>query len=82
MIIFGGIRVNTPASSSLFILHINNLTWTEGSDVGVANGRIDHVCATNGDSFIVWGGKYTTPPRKSTVCQLLVNSGMLLLQAN
>jgi len=57
MLVFGGMNIAQQASSRLFILHLNNLTWTEGPDVGSANARIDHVCATNGDSFVVWGGK-------------------------
>jgi len=57
MLVFGGTNIAQQVSSILYILHLNNLTWTEGPDVGSANARGSHVCATYGDSFIVWGGK-------------------------
>ncbi|GJJ72470.1 hypothetical protein EMPS_04828 [Entomortierella parvispora] len=56
MIVFGGMNVGLQVSARLSIFHIKNMTWTDGADVGAANARMGHVCATNGDSFIVWGG--------------------------
>jgi len=57
MIVFGGISVGNLVSSRLYILHLGNFTWVQGADAGAANARYGHVCATHGDSFVVWGGK-------------------------
>ncbi|GJJ72471.1 hypothetical protein EMPS_04829 [Entomortierella parvispora] len=56
MIVFGGMNLGQQVKSRLSIFHVENMTWTEGADAGAANARMGHVCATNGDSFVVWGG--------------------------
>ncbi|GJJ75187.1 hypothetical protein EMPS_07545 [Entomortierella parvispora] len=57
MILFGGMSSSSQMLSGLYLLHMNNFTWTQGADAGAANARAGHVCSTNGDSFIVWGGQ-------------------------
>ncbi|GJJ72473.1 hypothetical protein EMPS_04831 [Entomortierella parvispora] len=59
MLLFGGMDITGKTSSRLFILNLNNMTWTEGADIGAANARSGHACATNGDSLVVWGGIIT-----------------------
>ncbi|GJJ72469.1 hypothetical protein EMPS_04827 [Entomortierella parvispora] len=60
MIVFGGVNAQNQFSSRLFFLNMVNFTWTEGADAGAINARAGHVCATNGDSLVVWGGRNTT----------------------
>ncbi|KAG0043240.1 hypothetical protein BGZ83_011687 [Gryganskiella cystojenkinii] len=61
MILFGGLVGDTVKakvfSSSIYILDIKTLTWTKGPDAPINRARSSHACATNGDSFIVWGGR-------------------------
>ena len=71
-----GAEVLYQVSSSIFILHMSNFTWTQGPDAGVANSRAGHACATYGDSFVVWGGKFHVLlllNEKRTESQLLDN---------
>jgi len=60
MIMFGGSTGNTTVTviGSLFFLDLTTLTWSKGVDAPQAESRLGHACAVNGDSFIVWGGKY------------------------
>jgi len=64
LIVFGGVNIKNQYSSRLFFLNLGNFTWTEGTDAGAINARSSHVCATNGDSFVVWGGKVSTDQGK------------------
>ncbi|GJJ72472.1 hypothetical protein EMPS_04830 [Entomortierella parvispora] len=56
MLVFGGMNTAMQTSSRLFILNLDTMIWTEGADVGAASARAYHVCGTNGDSLVVWGG--------------------------
>ncbi|KAG0048747.1 Multiple epidermal growth factor-like domains protein 8 [Gryganskiella cystojenkinii] len=60
MIVFGGISSSDVVSGRLFILDMKTLTWTLGENAPPAQARYGHSCATNGDSFLVWGGQNTT----------------------
>ncbi|KAG0043238.1 hypothetical protein BGZ83_011685 [Gryganskiella cystojenkinii] len=61
MIIFGGINsMKSVVSAGLFILDVQNLAWTQGTSVTPSEARYGHVCASYGDSFLVWGGQNAT----------------------
>ncbi|KAG0274197.1 hypothetical protein BGZ96_004440 [Linnemannia gamsii] len=64
MLVFGGSAAtrsqdqNVTFSSSLYILNVQDLTWTRGADAPASQARKGHACATNGESLVVWGGVY------------------------
>ena len=55
MIIYGGMDAKN-VEGGFFILDLQNLIWTQGA-ANPSGFRSGHACATNGDSFVVWGGK-------------------------
>jgi len=57
MIVFGGLSATGTVSGSVFILELKTLAWNKGTDVPQTQSRSAHSCATNGNSFIAWGGK-------------------------
>ncbi|KAG0047396.1 hypothetical protein BGZ83_007544 [Gryganskiella cystojenkinii] len=57
MILFGGVSLSKAVSGSIFILDLKTLSWTQGASVPTSQARFGHVCATNGDSFLAWGGQ-------------------------
>jgi hypothetical protein len=62
MVLFGGMgnEPNQPNQfkplGDLYILDVDTMTWTRGSDAGPAGARFGHSCAISGDYLIVWGG--------------------------
>ncbi|KAI8359641.1 hypothetical protein B0O80DRAFT_440725 [Mortierella sp. GBAus27b] len=74
MVLFGGfgkdpVRADTlgPGLNDLYILDVNSMTWTRGSDAPSAEARGGHSCAVSGDYLIVWGGASNTLSRVSDV---------------
>lgn len=67
MVLFGGFGnpdrtggVFGPALGDIFILDLNLMSWTRGSEAPSAEARGGHSCAVSGDYLIVWGGSFAS----------------------
>ncbi|KAF9118434.1 hypothetical protein BG015_006619, partial [Linnemannia schmuckeri] len=59
MVVFGGETFPLIRTlSSIYILDLQTLVWTKGTDVHPSQNRSDMACAVSGDYFIAWGGGY------------------------
>ncbi|KAF9099578.1 hypothetical protein BGX29_007038 [Mortierella sp. GBA35] len=59
MVLFGGNPPGGYAVSTIYILDIQTMSWTQGESADPAERRGRMVCAVSGDNFIVWGGVQT-----------------------
>ncbi|KAF9109761.1 hypothetical protein BGX27_007228 [Mortierella sp. AM989] len=57
MILYGGLTdQSNSVLSDIYILDSATMTWTKGTDAGVASARAETVCAVTNDLFVSWGG--------------------------
>ncbi|KAF9435613.1 hypothetical protein BGZ76_005900 [Entomortierella beljakovae] len=55
MIVFGGILYSSY-QSNLYILDVESMKWTRGTDIEQSLARLRMACSVSGDSFVSWGG--------------------------
>ncbi|KAG0007190.1 hypothetical protein BGZ80_004959, partial [Entomortierella chlamydospora] len=55
MVIFGG-TLYSSYIPSIYILDLQSLVWSQGTDIDQSLARSRMACATSGDSFVAWGG--------------------------
>ncbi|KAF9116239.1 hypothetical protein BGX27_004090 [Mortierella sp. AM989] len=55
MALFGGILYSNP-QRSLYILDVQSMKWTRGTDIDPPLARFRMACSAAGDSFVAWGG--------------------------
>ncbi|KAF9344568.1 hypothetical protein BGX26_004223 [Mortierella sp. AD094] len=56
MVVFGGNpTVNIPLGG-IYILNVQDMSWTKGIDITPSSNRSDMACAIAGDNFVAWGG--------------------------
>ncbi|KAF9934262.1 hypothetical protein FBU30_002680 [Linnemannia zychae] len=61
MVLFGGHDQSAQAMGDIYILDVNSLKWTRGTDGGASAARAYPACAVTNDLFIAWGGEIPDP---------------------
>lgn len=60
MIVFGGAGLNGVANADIHILDMPTREWTLGKSANATQARRNMACAASGDSFVAWGGIFST----------------------
>ncbi|KAF9403008.1 hypothetical protein BGX21_007617 [Mortierella sp. AD011] len=74
IILFGGVLRDETKSGSVYILDVQNLTWSKGTDIDSAHKQTGMACAVSGDNLIAWGGTQSTPVIYNIKDDMWVNS--------
>ncbi|KAF9904601.1 hypothetical protein BX616_001242 [Lobosporangium transversale] len=56
MIVFGGWQEIDDLQSTIYILDIDTMTWSQGQSAPPEQARASMVCTSIGDNFLAWGG--------------------------
>ncbi|KAF9157859.1 hypothetical protein BGX21_001912 [Mortierella sp. AD011] len=73
MVLFGGTTSSLQPSGSIYILDIQNLSWTKGADIKSSLGRESMACTVAGDNFVAWGGDLDYEQHKSLGTPVIYN---------
>ncbi|KAF9196056.1 hypothetical protein BGZ50_002313 [Haplosporangium sp. Z 11] len=58
MVVFGGVdALKDEIQGDIYILDVQSMSWTKGTDIEKGLQRKGMACTAAGDSFVVWGGE-------------------------
>ncbi|KAF9346920.1 hypothetical protein BGX26_001548 [Mortierella sp. AD094] len=55
-LLFGGATFNLQPLGGIYILDVQSMSWTKGTDIGPSLNRMNMACTNAGDNFVAWGG--------------------------